>query len=557
MPASGDLGLGEPVSGPRRGWAHRRGTLLLPVLVLGGASAVLLFSTFLYDWYWYRPAEARGLGPLGLLVNYDVETLQNALGNLAQTVAAVLGITITVVAIVVQLAATRYTPRVTELFFRERTNLAVLGFFVVVCIQSIWVSVAVGHGFVPETSVVVTVLAVTLSLLLMFPYFIYVFAFLDPEQVVGRIESQAFAATDRLQGDPAAVDRAQQRMLAAIEQLADIAISASDQQDKLISARAVEALRVLLVRYTLAQGELCPEWFGIGESLAASPDFQAMSEDARRDLVAGRLWVEWLVLRKYLTIYDGALDRSPDMNHLIALNTRYVGEAVLADGSPGAIGLVVKFLNTYLRSTLNQRQVRTAYNTLNQYRQLAEAMLGKGADALASELAGHFRYYAQVAHGSGLGFVAETVAHDLARLCEVAHGARSGAHEALLAALLEVDKEAENEAQEATLRGVRKAQARLAAYYLLVGDEAAAGRIQADLELERPERLASIRDELLKVRTKDFWEVVDRGANFDYLDDERKDRLRVFFSRFAGVPAPNESLIATEPARSRHGRLPS
>ena len=80
------------------------------------------------------------------------------------TVTAVMGIVITVVAIVVQLAATRYTPRVTELFFRERTNLFVLGFFVVTCITAIWVSMSVGHGFTPRASVIVSICAVTISL---------------------------------------------------------------------------------------------------------------------------------------------------------------------------------------------------------------------------------------------------------------------------------------------------------------------------------------------------------------------------------------------------------
>ena len=41
-------------------------------------------------------------------------------------VIVLLGIVITVVSIVVQLAATRYTPRIAEMFFRDRTNLAVM-----------------------------------------------------------------------------------------------------------------------------------------------------------------------------------------------------------------------------------------------------------------------------------------------------------------------------------------------------------------------------------------------------------------------------------------------
>ena len=36
-------------------------------------------------------------------------------------------------------------------------------------------------------------------------------------------------------------------------------------------------------------------------------------------------------------------------------------------------------MNSYLRATLNARDVRTAYNVLNQYRLLVEAMLRGGA----------------------------------------------------------------------------------------------------------------------------------------------------------------------------------
>jgi len=63
--------------------------------------------------------------------------LQNELGALAQIIVAVLGIAITVVSIVVQLAATRYTPRIADMFFRDKTNLAIIGFFVVACLNAV------------------------------------------------------------------------------------------------------------------------------------------------------------------------------------------------------------------------------------------------------------------------------------------------------------------------------------------------------------------------------------------------------------------------------------
>ena len=68
------------------------------------------------------------------LSGYSPSDLQQALGNLPEVVAAILGIAITVVSIVLQLSSTRYTPRVTEMFFLDRTNLLVMGFFVVATI---------------------------------------------------------------------------------------------------------------------------------------------------------------------------------------------------------------------------------------------------------------------------------------------------------------------------------------------------------------------------------------------------------------------------------------
>src|SRR5664279_1661617 len=115
---------------------RQRPALIRTVALLAGFAVVLFGSFWLLDYFFVGPALApagatapTAKGPLSQLFHFDAETLQNALGNLAQVIAAVLGIAITVVSIVVQLAATRYTSRVAEMFFRDRTNLVVMGFF--------------------------------------------------------------------------------------------------------------------------------------------------------------------------------------------------------------------------------------------------------------------------------------------------------------------------------------------------------------------------------------------------------------------------------------------
>jgi len=65
-----------------------------------------------------------------------------------------------------------------------------MGFFVVACINAVWVSIVVTSGFVPRATVAMTTVVVTASLLLLIPYFAYAFAFLDPEKVITRIPAR-------------------------------------------------------------------------------------------------------------------------------------------------------------------------------------------------------------------------------------------------------------------------------------------------------------------------------------------------------------------------------
>jgi hypothetical protein len=175
--------------------------------------------------------------------------------------------------------------------------------------------------------------------------------------------------------------------------------------------------------------------------------------------------------------------------------------------------------------------VRACYNIFHQYRLLAEHMMRKGHSELVLEIGRCVAYYGQIAHKADLGFVTETAAHDLAVLCERAYIHDIACHDTLLGIFLEVDKEAENHGQEQTLRGVRKAQVKLATFYLSQNALPHADRICADMRGEKPERMASIRAELVSVNEKQFWEVTDRGVNFDYLDPSRKEKLDEFFAR--------------------------
>jgi len=526
---------------PRAPRVRRRSLALLGALA---AFALTLFAAlWLVDYFFIDAATAhRKEGPLRQLFDFDALTMQNALGSLSQVIAAVLGIAITVVSIVVQLAATRYTSRVADLFFRDKINLGVMGFFVVACVESVWVSFIVRTDYVPQATITATLIMSSGSLLILVPYFAYVFDFLDPEKVIARIGVQTL---DRATAHDARARREtftsrQAQAVSGLSHLADIAVNALGQKDKVIASDASAALRRLLVDYQSRKGSLEPEWFAIGAPLRADPDFVALADESLEDLARNRTWLEWKGLRQIREVFGAALDSMPEMAHVVAIDTRYVGEAALGTSNREVFTLTVKFMNTYLRAALNGKDVRTAYNVLNQYRQLAESLLSATAEAndwaltTLVEIAGHFKYYARLAHANGMGFVTETAAYDLCALCEMASVRHAAAHDRLLAIFLEIDEHA----GDRSLRGVRKAQAKLASFYLASGEMARAQTIYEDMKNESAERLRSIRDEMLAITSKDFWEVVDRGTNFDYVSDARKEKLRQFFAKFAALVVP-------------------
>ncbi len=515
---------------------------LAPVLVL--AAVALLFFAAFYAIDFFMSAKGTGEGPFQRYINFDADHITDAMSALAGMTAAVLGIVITVVSIIVQLSADRYTG-VSRMFFRDRINIVVMVYFVIACAFGVWLSMSIHEHFVPRIATLVMIVATTVGLVLMLPYFGYVFWFLEPANIIARIRRDAVRIVHR--GTRAESEQllleAQVPTVTAMEELTDITSNSISGKDKIIASRAVDALRDFALEYLAVKGKAKPRWFKIGEQLRENPDFVAMDPESLDDLEERKTWVEWKVLRQYLGIYNESMTVMPDINYLIAIDTRYIGEEAGRRADPDLMELVYRFMNSYLRATLNARQVRTAYNVLNQYRLLVEAMIRLGHDQVALQGVKYMNYYGQVSFDMGVTFVTETAAYDIAAACQYAHERKSPEQDAMLALFLELDQPLRVKKQEKALTGVRKAQVKLAAYYLAAGADDKARLIADDMKDEPQVRLMAIRDQLSRVESKDFWEIIDRGRNFEYMPPKQRACMATFFE-WLQVPDPAESAEA-------------
>jgi hypothetical protein len=513
---------------------------LVPMLSLIAIAVAIFWTAYLADLLLGTggaPPSALPEGGLERYFKFDPSAIADALSSLGAMNAAVLGIVITVVSIIVQLSADRYTG-VARMFLKDRVNLTVMGYYVIATVCGVFVSVSMRHDYVPRATLVAMMSATVAGLVLMAPYFGYVFWFLEPMNIIARIRKDAVEAAREAasESDPGRSAAAQAATLGAMEELTDITSNSISGKDKIIASDAVDALKDFTIEYLKVKSAAAPIWFGIGRDIRNNPDFVAMDPESLVDLEQRRTWVEWKVMRQYLGIYNEALQQMRDINYLVAIDTRYIGEAAGEARDTELVRLCFRFMNSYMRATLNAKDVRTAYNVLNQYRLLVEAMIRQGNEVAAVEGVQHMSYYGHVSFDMKLTFVTETVAYDVSALCQYAHETRAVDEEKMLAAFLELDRPLRVRSQEAALLGVRKAQVKLAAYYLATGERDKARRVADDMKDEPFDRLQQIRQQLERVTSKDFWEIIDRGRNFEYMPDQQREKMAEFFG-WLGVGA--------------------
>jgi hypothetical protein len=464
-------------------------------------------------------------------ISFDAELITDALPALGMTIVAVLGIVLTVVAIIVQLSSDRYTG-VAMMFLREPVNIAVLSFYIVASLCAVWLSVTLRPDFVPRSLLIVVMILTSLGLAVMPPYFAYTFWFLEPTNIIDRLRGQMRRLSRQgLDADSEAeADRLQGTVLGRMEEITDIANNSIEGRDKIIAARAIDALCAFVVDYIDTKPHADRPWYRIGRELRANPDFVGMDKELIEEVENRQLWVEWKTMHEFLRVYQEALPSMGDIDSQVAINTRYIGEAAATVRQRDLIRMVMRFFNYYLREAIYRGNARTAEDVMLQYRVLIEALLRENLCDVACEGAAFLEHHGHIAFEEDLGSVSETAAHDIASLCRYAHQVRSTCEELMLRQLLALDEEeaTRSRRQHRGLRGVRTAQARLAVYYLAKGEDSRARMIAADMRDISAVMSASIRDELAQETPPHFWETIDRGRNLHYLEKAEREQVDTF-----------------------------
>ncbi len=451
-----------------------------------------------------------------------------------------LALILTFIGLAIPITANMYTPKLIEIFVRDKVNLVVLCLYAALTAHSI---LAVTLSFDKYAGVIpfwITFFGAILGWTIILPYYFYVLSFLNPTTIIARVEKNVIdefrvAARGRLP-----VAEGQRRLSVRITHLGSVLLKAVDRGDRDVSVDAVRAHMAAVRRFQEFKPKIAPGFFEVDDTIMVG-----MSNAALKIVNRAQIWVEQRIAHQLLLAFNGALGKMPDGVSVIADAVKDEAVRQAGHGEPEVLELLLRVFNTFIREAVKKKDAFSIYNLFYNYKSLARKLMPVRPGKIP-EIARHFRYYADFAKQQGLPFIYELASYELGELCEHAYEqAHPGEGRELLEAMVAFEGATAS-------RGLVKGRAILGGYFLERGMAPELDRLVESLRPVPASILEGARRELFAVKDRVFWEITDRGVNFDYVEEARRERVKELFDRLAAPPPPPQP-AAPAPAPTAAG----
>jgi hypothetical protein len=489
--------------------SHRR--FRQGLLAFAFLAMVLFALEFFVDWV--------RLGKPALLGWADTNNpkLVDVLSPMARAYNNILAMLLATIGLAIPLTANMHTPKLIDMFLRDRINQFMLSFCALGAANVLFVDYLIGPNFAPIWAYRLAILGALIGWVVIVPYFFYVVRFLDPSNILARIKEQITSSVERAAhgyGDPgAAHDFINERL----HQIGTIVLKSIDRADRGVALEGIWSLKRILDHYGTHKKELPDRWFQVERK-----DFIGMSAEAIEIVNADRTWFEHRVMTQVFLAYQNALAKTQDVISSLSDAARIIATHAANRGDDKALHLAVRFFNNYLREAIKRKDLHATYDLFYQYRLLARELLEH--PVLLKRIARYFHYYSEQAAAAGMEFVRQIVGVDLSWIVRHAYDGQSAAAPELLKNLLELNHNIANDPR----RLIVKAKVILGGYFLQNGLETEAGQIKENLEGLQLAVLCAVEHDLLTLTERSFWEVTDRQVSFEWVAPERRGYVKSF-----------------------------
>jgi hypothetical protein len=495
-----------------------RSAFVRSLLIAFGVFATLFGLEFFLEWNRLgRP----GLDTMSWVDNNNAK-LVDILSPMARAYNNVLAMLLATIGLAIPLTANMHTPKLIDMFLRDRINRFVLSFMAFGAAHVLFVAYIIGPEFAPVWAVRVAVFASLAGWALLIPYFFYVVRFLDPSRVVNRLCEETVVIVKQVAAGKGDAVKAQEEVAQRIDQLGTIILKSLDRADRGVARESVWAVKGLLDHHAAVKAKMPPAWFRVDRA-----DFVGFSAEALDMVTESSTWFEMKCGLQLALGYQQALSKASDTVSSISDANRVIALRAAGRGDDEALRLAIRFFNNYTREAIKARSVHAVYDVFHQYRLLAKDLTDR-VD-LIKEIARHFVYYANMAHAYGMVFAPQLAVFDLGYIVRRAYESKSAAAPDLLDVTLGLPHRHGNDIHTLAV----KAKLILGGFFLETAHEAEAAKVRANLADVDPVEIRAAAAELLDA-PRVFFEVTDRQLNLQYVPPERREPLRRFCDQLDG-----------------------
>jgi hypothetical protein len=435
-----------------------------------------------------------------------VRALASSFGGAYCTLIALL---LTFISLAIPITANLYTPKLIEIFIHDPINLFVICTCAVLAAHNL---LAVSLSFDRWTAQIPFAIAVAGAIfgwLLLLPYYFYVVSFIDPLTIIQRVHRSVVQALDAAIAGRHSVSESQRRVNQKITNLGSVLQRAADRADRDVTLDAVRTHMLELARIREVKPRLPPEFLQVGNDLLAG-----MSGDATEIVSEKRIWMEHRIAGQLVLAFRSVLAKMPDGISAMAQAVKNAAHEEACNRNDEVFELLVRVLNSFLREVIKKKENAPAFDVVYSYKALARRLL-RDRPELVPKLARYLRLYAEFARARGLRFIYERISHELGELTERAYEGSAASAPELLEAVLAFEGTGQSV-------GLVKSRAILGGYFLEHSFTQELERVEASLRTAAPAVVAKAKSDILAPQERVFWEVNDRGVNFDFVEALRR-----------------------------------
>lgn len=476
------------------------------------AFALLFGLEFFLEW---RRAGSPGLGDLSW-ADVSNAKLVDVLSPMARAYNNVLAMLLATIGLAIPLTANMHTPKLIEMFLRDRINRYVLSFMALGAAHVLWVDYIIGPRFAPTWAIAIAVYTAMIGWAILIPYFFYVVRFVDPSRLLIRLREDAMHIVGRVADRVHDPLEAQISLSVRIGQIGTIIIKSLERDDRDVAAEGAWAIKMLLDHYDKHKSRMPGEWFVVDRA-----DFVGLSDEALEMLSETRTWFEMKCLLQLELGFSRALHGASHSVSTFSDATRVIAARAVQHHDEQALRLAIRFFNNYLREAIKAGNLRAVYDVFHQYRRLGRELVER--PELLREIGKHFAYYAVMARTYGMVFAPQLAIFDLGYVTRRAFEHVSSAGPDLLREVLALPHRTGSDVHSMAVKAK-----------LILGGFFVANRLGAEAELVR-RNLADVDGlEIERAETellaadRSFFEVTDRQLNLEYVPPERREPLRQF-----------------------------